>query len=170
MGKRRSTKKAPVNEIAELDRVLEELRSRVGEEALQAALRAKVTMGARSIGIDGNVKGSLLNTGSIEVNVYRGPSAKNAEEALTIYRKVVVASCCDVPLHAIDPSSGDASSPAHKLDLASIYQDLDTKTTIEDYGQHVRSGVRELSEPSTRWPRLLAWCSWGIPARANPPS
>lgn len=159
MRKRRSTKKAPVNEIAELDRMLEALRAKVGEEALQAALRAKVSMGARSIGTGGDVKGSLLNTGAIEVNVYRGPPAENPKEALTIYRKVVVASCCDVPLHAIDPSSGDASSPAHKLDLASIYQGLDTKTHVKD--KHIRTRALEEAralraiEAAATTPRLV---------------
>ena len=64
----------------------------------------------------------------IEGNVYRGPSPRNPQEALKIYRDVIANTTFILPLRGIDVEVSDPTSAQKPIRLASVYIALDTKT------------------------------------------
>ena len=62
-------------------------------------------------------------------NVYAGPPAQTADEALAIYRRVLAHTLGNLSLRGLDVATSDAAGDAKRMDLASVYVDLDTTTS-----------------------------------------
>jgi len=89
-----------------------------------------------------------LITGVVHGNVYHGPPATDPEEALRIYRRVLIASCCHLPLRGVDLEASDPTATQQRFNLADVYVDLDTTTqapidTDEEESERQRRGMGE---------------------------
>lgn len=140
---------------AELDALLEKLDSlSLAREALPKAdqqwfadtLHAELTKLGNLQKFEAVITGSVIVTdspgaviagpggtaiGTMHGNVYTGPEAKDPQEALRIYRRVLVAACRHLPLRGIDIGASDPTGEQQRLDLARVYINLDTKSRIQ---------------------------------------
>jgi Sulfatase-modifying factor enzyme 1/NACHT domain len=90
----------------------------VGDDGIAATYRAVASE---------TISNSIVVTGRVEGGVYLGPKPHNAGEALTAYRRVLVASARHLPLRGIDVEAGDPSRTQQRLELAAVYIDLETR-------------------------------------------
>jgi formylglycine-generating enzyme required for sulfatase activity len=93
----------------------------MGEGASGAiAQNGSVAAGAGGVAVRGDVHG----------NVYVGPPPQDSSEALRIYRRVLAQSSGHLPLRGVDLGASDPASGRHRLGLAQVYVNLDTKTQV----------------------------------------
>ena len=83
-----------------------------------AAQAGGTAAGAGGVAVGGDVQGSI----------YLGPPTRDPAEALRIYRRVLVSTCCHLPLRGVDLGASDPTGAGQRLGLAQVYVDLDTKT------------------------------------------
>ena len=83
-----------------------------------------------NIYIRGNVINSTVIAGTgnilIQGNVYIGPTPRNPQDALKIYREVVAISTANLPMRGIDLEVSDPTSAQKPIGLAHVYVALDT--------------------------------------------
>ena len=98
-------------------------------------------MAAGERGVAGNIQGSLVNTGD-NPSFYFGQGQSDPGAALADYRHVLVTSCRHLPLRGVDVRASDPTRGQQHLDLARVYVDLHTTTSIPraDGGQGGRRG------------------------------
>ncbi len=97
------------------------LKAEMGEGASGAIAQAGgVAAGAGGVAVGGDVHG----------NVYVGPPPQDSAEALRIYRRVLAQSSGHLPLRGVDLDASDPASSRHRLGLAQVYVNLDTKTQV----------------------------------------
>jgi hypothetical protein len=97
-----------------------------GSGAIAQGRKARaIGEGAVSIGgpqqgvtVTGTVHGDITNY------TYNGPPPRHPEEALAIYRRVLIAQCRRLPLRGLDVGTSDASRAQQHLDLAQVYVSL----------------------------------------------
>ena len=82
--------------------------------------------GAKAVG-----KGGILVEGSFQGNIYVGEQPENDEQALMIYRRMVMQTTSSMPLRGVDVGASDATQSKNTIGLANVYVDLDTKTYIK---------------------------------------
>jgi hypothetical protein len=82
--------------------------------------------GEHSIAVGGSVGGSVIMG-----NVYHGPPTTDPDEALRIYRQVLLSACCNLPLRGVDLEASDPTVAQQHFSLADVYVDLDTTTQVE---------------------------------------
>lgn len=88
-------------------------------------------------------KGSILIEGGFQGNVYVGEQPEDDEQALRIYRRMVMRMTSNLPLRGIDIGVSDATHSSSALALANVYVDLDTK--YEEFGEKDFSKDRKIS-------------------------
>ena len=90
-------------------------------------------------------------------DVYVGAPPANAEEALSIYRRMIVSSCRHLPLRGIDVGAADPTSGQQRLDLAQVYIDLNTtqREPVKKSKKQTRAQRERLEERETRPLRAL---------------
>jgi formylglycine-generating enzyme required for sulfatase activity len=97
------------------------LKAEMGAGASGAIAQAGgVAAGAGGVAVGGDVHG----------NVYVGPPPQESAEALRIYRRVLAQSSGHLPLRGVDLGASDPASGRHRLGLAQVYVNLDTKTQV----------------------------------------
>jgi formylglycine-generating enzyme required for sulfatase activity len=84
------------------------------------AQRGGVAAGPNGVAVGGDIHG----------NVYVGPHPLNPAEALTVYRRVLVAGCRQMPLRGVDMGASDPGGAHKQLDLDQVYVALDTTTQV----------------------------------------
>ncbi len=119
-------------QLADALRPLQEAKAAI--EAQLAGGGAIATEGStavspRGVNVGGNVGGSVL-TGDISGNVYLGKPTDDPQEALRIYRQVLIQSSGALPLRGVDVGASDPASAQSSLGLAHVYIDLDTMTQV----------------------------------------
>ena len=107
-----------------------------------------IAAGDRSIMVnDGDAIGNIMITGNNNLfsgNMYVGQPEKDPEQALRIYRRVLINSNQHLPLRGIDKEVSDPSSGGSKLSLSSVYVDLYTKTRKkDDIGKHPKEEKKD---------------------------
>jgi formylglycine-generating enzyme required for sulfatase activity len=97
-------------------------------------------------------QGGVAIGGSVYGNVYTGPSTRDPNEALRIYRQVLIESCRHVSLRGLDIGASDATSGQQRFDLSQVYVELLTTTQVpQDESTRPRRRQREpLPERHTR--------------------
>jgi formylglycine-generating enzyme required for sulfatase activity len=90
-----------------------------------------------------DVAGSVV-TGDHNVlgNVYYGDPTDDPQEALRIYRQVLLNSSANLPLRGVDVGASDPAT-AKKLGLANVYIDLDTTSKFIIAADEDGTGVRD---------------------------
>ena len=76
-----------------------------------------------------NIEGSIVNTGDNPF-FYFGQAQSDPGAALAAYRRVLVTSCRHLPLRGVDVRASDPTRGQQPLDLARVYVDLHTTTSI----------------------------------------
>ncbi len=84
--------------------------------------------GAKAVG-----KGGVLIEGSFQGNIYVGEQPEDDEQALMIYRRMVMQATSSLPLRGVDIGASDATQSQSVIGLANVYVDLDT--TVKDWVQ-----------------------------------
>ncbi|MGH8068217.1 MAG: SUMF1/EgtB/PvdO family nonheme iron enzyme [Candidatus Entotheonellia bacterium] len=79
-----------------------------------------VAAGAGGVAVGGNVQG----------NVYVGAPTRDPDEALAIYRRVLVDGCRHLSLRGLDVDASDPTGSQRRLDLAQVYVDLHTTSRV----------------------------------------
>ncbi|MGE3536030.1 MAG: SUMF1/EgtB/PvdO family nonheme iron enzyme [Candidatus Tectimicrobiota bacterium] len=125
----------------------------VAQDGSVAGGERAVAAGAGGVAIGDSVRNSMIVTGSLEVrgDVYLGQPSRDAEEALTIYRRVLLASTYQMSLRGLDVRASDATSTQQHFDLAQVYVELQTTTQVpvqeerQAQGQHrERAAAQEM--------------------------
>ena len=131
--------------------------------------------GWRAWGSRENIQGSIIITGD---NVtYTGQAQSDPGAALAAYRRVLVTSCRHLPLRGVDVRASDPTRGQQPLDLARVYVDLHTTTSIPRADGDQRTGGENVVWGETtsavlwgRWRRLpgiAIWSCSGTPAPAS---
>lgn len=91
-----------------------------------------VGAGAGGTAIGGDVADTTIVTGdhNIVTNVYTGQPVHDPEEALAIYRRVLLTSFRHMSLQGLDVGASDPTGRQQRFDLAQVYVDLDTTTQV----------------------------------------
>ena len=76
-----------------------------------------------------NIQGSIVSTGD-NPSFYFGQPQSEPGAALASYRRVLVTSCRHLPLRGVDVRASDPTRGQQALDLARVYVDLHTTTSI----------------------------------------
>lgn len=132
-----------------------------------------------SVIVGGDMINSTIMTGdhsigTVQGNVYYGPTPKDAETALKIYCSVLLASCRHLPLRGIDIGASDPTSGQQRLELAQVYVDLDValfmtsgvksvervrdKVTLEQNRNPILSNtvkIQSILDASRKYPQLV---------------
>ncbi len=94
-----------------------------------------VNVSGGTVHIEGDVVGrdkiTTHNFGTVQGNVYYGPTPQDPETALKIYCRVLRDTCRHLPLRGIDVGASDPTSGQQRLELAQVYVNLDTTTHVE---------------------------------------
>ncbi len=111
-------------------------------QALGNAQKYEATL--RSVIVGGDMIGSTIMTGdnsigTVQGNVYYGPTPQDTETALKIYCRVLLASCRHLPLRGIDVGASDPTSDQQRLELAQVYVNLDTTLFLVSLVKDVES-------------------------------
>jgi len=112
--------------------------------------------GDRSVQIDGSVTGSVIVAGNGNTVVTQPspePLDLDGDEALAIYRHVLISSCQQLPLRGMDVDASDPTGGQRPLDLAQVYVELDTTTQVpleEGAKRERRMGLGPSGERETR--------------------
>ena len=92
--------------------------------------------------IRGNVINSTVIAGTgnilIQGNVYIGPTPRNPQDALKIYREVVAISTANLPMRGIDLEVSDPTSAQKPIGLAHVYVALDTTMLPKEESEKLR--------------------------------
>jgi formylglycine-generating enzyme required for sulfatase activity len=86
--------------------------------------------GAASAGEGGVAVSGVVSGSVIMGNVYHGPPTTDPDEALRIYRQVLLSACCHLPLRGVDLEASDPAAAQQQFSLADVYVDLDTTTRV----------------------------------------
>lgn len=88
--------------------------------------------GERGVAIRGNLRESTVITGdhAIVGDVYTGEPGRTPEEALMIYRRVLVSHFRHMSLQGLDLGASDPTGDQQRFDLAQVYVDLNTTTQV----------------------------------------
>ncbi len=129
-----------------VDKLRNELQALGNAQKFEATLRS-IIVGRDMIG-SVNVTGdhnTVHNIGTVQGNVYIGPTPQDPETALKIYCRVLLASCRHLPLRGVDIGASDPTSGQQRLELAQVYVNLDTKTrkSVLDRQEEEEKGKRE---------------------------
>ena len=101
------------------------------------------------VNVAGNVGRDLIMG-----NVYHGPKTADPDEALRIYRRVLLHSSGSLPLRGVDIGASDAGGGKRPLGLANVYVDLDT--TNKKYFLHTgREGKQRDPEPFSALEKVI---------------
>ncbi|MBI5294612.1 MAG: SUMF1/EgtB/PvdO family nonheme iron enzyme [Chloroflexi bacterium] len=79
--------------------------------------------GAKAVG-----KGGVLVGDHFQGNIYVGEQPENDEQALMIFRRMVMQTTSSMPLRGVDVGASDATQSKNTIGLANVYVDLDTTT------------------------------------------
>jgi len=113
-----------------------------------------IALASKAVNVGGNVGGNII-TG----NIYYGESTDDPEEALRIYRTVLVNSNSTLPMQGIDKSVSDPTTGKSPLGLTHVYIDLDTTTQIdvsEKESEKSRASLRSSEIETKPLPALQA--------------
>jgi hypothetical protein len=91
----------------------------IGSGAIAQGAEA-VAAGAGGVAVGGNVQG----------NVYVGAPTRDPDEALAIYRRVLVDGCRHLSLRGLDVDASDPTGSQRRFDLAQVYVDLRTMSQV----------------------------------------
>jgi formylglycine-generating enzyme required for sulfatase activity len=105
-------------------KALQEQKAEI-EASLQGDGAIAQGAGAKAVG-----KGGILIEGSFQGNIYVGVQPENDEQALAIYRRMVMQSTASLPLRGVDVGASDATQTQNTIGLANVYVDLDTTTPL----------------------------------------
>lgn len=127
-------------------------------QALGNAQKFEATL--RSVIVGGDMIGGTVITGdhsigTVQGNVYYGPTPQDSETALKIYCRVLLSSCRYLPLRGIDVGASDPSGGQQRLELAQVYVNLDTTSHAEaflDQNKKSKSQGRQNSEEGKTCP------------------
>jgi hypothetical protein len=100
-----------------------------GSGSSAQAGQTAVAAGAGGAAVAGNVEGDVNIDNRTFVQPEQ-PNPKTAAGALKVYRRLLASSCGNLPLRGIDIGASDPTSEGKKMELAQVYVDLDTTTTV----------------------------------------
>ena len=101
---------------------------------------------AQGDGATAVAKGGVLIEGSFQGNIYVGEQPENDEQALMIYRRMVLQTTSSLPLRGVDVGASDATQTQNVIGLANVYVDLDT--TTQSMRAKSEEGLGESKDPS----------------------
>ncbi len=130
----------PTDANAELEKIEKALRdladvltgdTLTAAQAQLQARRAAILSGSGVI-VQGN-NNTVAGPGAIliEGNVYIGPRARDPQEALAIYCRVLRQVTASLPLRGVDLGASDPTAAQKPVGLANVYVDLDTTAQVE---------------------------------------
>lgn len=109
-----------------IDRDLKGLRKEY--DSLKAQLTDSGAIAQGSGAIAAGAGGVAI--GTVQGSVYFGRPASHPDEALEIYRRVLISTCHHLPLRGVDLGASDPGFGQKHLDLAQVYVELATKTQV----------------------------------------
>jgi formylglycine-generating enzyme required for sulfatase activity len=101
--------------------------------------------GAKAVG-----KGGILVGDNFQGSIYVGKQPEDEEQALMIYRHMMIRTTSSLPLRGLDVGASDATQTQNVIRLANVYVDLDTTT------QYLREKSKEELRESNDLPTRLS--------------
>ncbi|MCP4668489.1 MAG: NACHT domain-containing protein, partial [Deltaproteobacteria bacterium] len=117
-----------------------------------------VATGERGVAIGGDGKGNVIITGdqaNVRVETGNAPFY-DSTEALRIYCETLLHTWRRLPMRGLDLEAGDPHSRQRRMDLTSVYVDMDTKTLAREKGEEKGRGPRVENEKTRPLSALAA--------------
>jgi hypothetical protein len=146
-------KVSPRGVLEPANRIYARVFDRVWVETTQRALlerQAVSQAGSGAVALQGGVaagKGGVAVGGNVYGNIYTGLPVYSPNEALVVYRRVLVESFRHLSLRGLDLAASDATGAQQRFELAQLYVELLTTTQVP---RQKRGGQRNLQRELLR--------------------